>query len=231
MLLHGLIPQERAPSTLVPSALWATSRETANFNFDGRFAFDGVAEDAVVAQAQLYLPRWQPPASRSRGVGAWLLTDMADEDRAWGFLEIDTLTPLDAAAACWTFYCRGRASQVGCPPHVSVVNGETPAPCPVLSCATALRPFFPPAPGRSAVSTDPARACVLSCARSASAAALDSGEANNARRGSPRAAASRTCTLPSKAPHRGGDTSRDSSGARWLPAQRVCWSTSQARRQ
>ena len=74
--------------------------------------------------------RWQPAASRSRGVGAWLLTDMADEDRAWGFLEIDTLTPLDAAAACWTFYCRGRAVEWECSPHVSVVNGETPAPNP-----------------------------------------------------------------------------------------------------
>ena len=129
-LLHGLIPQERAPSTLVVGGLGDLEGNCKLPGLDGRFAFDGYRLGRPSWRKRNVYLRWQPAASRSRGVGAWLLTDMADEDRAWGFLEIDTLTPLDAAAACWTFYCRGRAVEWECSPHVSVVNGETPAPNP-----------------------------------------------------------------------------------------------------
>jgi len=54
---------------------------------------------------EFYL-RWQPAAQRSRGVGAWLLTDVLSDDRAWAYLESDLHAPTpDASDACWTFYC------------------------------------------------------------------------------------------------------------------------------
>jgi hypothetical protein len=132
-LLRGLLPKDRAPASLVVSGLGDLEGSCKLPGLDGVFALDGWRAGRPSWRRRNVYLRWHPAASRSRGVGAWLLTDMEAEDRAWGFLEVDTMTPLDVASACWTFYCRGRQVEWECSPHVSVTAGDaTPAPGPYV---------------------------------------------------------------------------------------------------
>jgi hypothetical protein len=93
---------------------------TGNYLYKGTLRGRGVWKHA---SAEFYL-RWQPAAQRSRGVGAWLLTDVLNDDRAWAYLESDVHAPLpDSSSDCWNFYC-SKTQKWECQPSLTITpNG------------------------------------------------------------------------------------------------------------
>jgi len=130
LALHRRALSQKVPKTVVMAGMGDLAR-CASPGLDGAYEFAGWAYGRPLWKLHNKMIRWHPGSDRFRGIGSWLLTDVADEDRGWAYFEGDALLPLSSASACWVTFCGQDAEKWSCKPQVGVsLPAATPAPNP-----------------------------------------------------------------------------------------------------